>query len=364
MNSEQIKDMHLLYNAVYDEELREQFDEYNNAVYDEDIVEVATEYFYSYGLNDDGINILIEKIGLESFVEYVYELTEDLHVLTEARRAKKRTGGESYAEVKAKIDAKEASKKKVTKAATEKKETERKEPESRGVESQAKAEQPKSKKPARDAIARGIMGAVKAYQSGMERHRKATQTAGRLAGETAKTVGKVVSTTHEAGRRAGEHVKKHGMKSLAKEEIDLFDYLLEYLVAEGYADTNESALVIMANMSEEWRHDIVEKTAMAKRGHDETAIRNKIAKSTGGGKFADKATELENRPTFGDGEKKAAREKLARTQRGDFRKTTSSSPGLHGYGHKSDDPEVKEKQAARGKQRGALTPKEKKQFNR
>jgi hypothetical protein len=258
MNSEQIKDMHLLYNAVYDEELREQFEDYNNTVYDEDIVEVATEYFYSYGLNEDGIDILIEKVGLESFVEYVYELTEDLHVLTEARRAKKRTGGESYAEVKAKIDAKEAAKKKVTKAATEKKEVERKEPESRGVESQAKEEQPKSKKPARDAIARGIMGAVKAYQSGMERHRKATQTAGRLAGETAKTVGKVVSTTHEAGRRAGEHVKKHGLKSLANEEVDLFDYILEYLVSEGYADTNESALVIMGNMSEEWRQSIVE----------------------------------------------------------------------------------------------------------
>ena len=43
-----------------------------------------------------------------------------------------------------------------------------------------------------------------------------------------------------------------------KEEIDLFDTILEYLVAEGYADTNESALVIMANMSEEWRQSIVE----------------------------------------------------------------------------------------------------------
>jgi F0F1-type ATP synthase epsilon subunit len=32
----------------------------------------------------------------------------------------------------------------------------------------------------------------------------------------------------------------------------------QYLVAEGYADTNESALVIMANMSEEWRQSIVE----------------------------------------------------------------------------------------------------------
>ena len=42
-----------------------------------------------------------------------------------------------------------------------------------------------------------------------------------------------------------------------KEEIDLFDAILEHLVSEGYADTNESALVIMANMSEEWRQSIL-----------------------------------------------------------------------------------------------------------
>ena len=46
--------------------------------------------------------------------------------------------------------------------------------------------------------------------------------------------------------------------SVKKEEYDTFDTILEYLVAEGYADTNESALVIMANMSEEWRQSIVE----------------------------------------------------------------------------------------------------------
>ena len=43
-----------------------------------------------------------------------------------------------------------------------------------------------------------------------------------------------------------------------KEEIDLFDTILEHLVSEGYADTNESALVIMANMSEEWRQSILD----------------------------------------------------------------------------------------------------------
>jgi hypothetical protein len=47
--------------------------------------------------------------------------------------------------------------------------------------------------------------------------------------------------------------------SAHKEEYDLFDTILEHLVAEGYADTNEAALVIMANMSEEWRESIVEK---------------------------------------------------------------------------------------------------------
>ena len=41
-------------------------------------------------------------------------------------------------------------------------------------------------------------------------------------------------------------------------EYDIFDSILEHLIAEGYANTNESALVIMANMSEEWRQSIVE----------------------------------------------------------------------------------------------------------
>jgi hypothetical protein len=107
-----------------------------------------------------------------------------------------------------------------------------------------------------------------------------------------------------------------------------------------------------------------EATAMAKRGYDEAPIRQKIAKSTGGGEAADRASALEKKSTFGDAKKAKARQDLARKQRGDFRKTTSSSPGLHGYAHKSNDPAVKAKQAARGAQRGALTPAEKKQLNR
>ena len=310
MNSQQVQDMRLMYEAVYNDELWELANEYNNTIYDEDIVEVATEYFYTYGLNEDGIDILIEKVGLDNFVEFVYDLSEDLTILAEERSAKKRTGGESYADVKAKIDAKEAAKKKAKEEALKRKESERMEPASNGADTESKKEQPKSKKPIRDAIARQIL-------AGMKRHREATQTAGRLAGETGKTLGKIASFAGEAGRRAGEHVKKHGMKSLANEETeigitgkkipkpgsakkqyelekkrrmkkhlgknvggtqyssdvnpylnprsvreevepDLFDAILEHIVTEGYADTNESALAIMANMSEEWRQSIVE----------------------------------------------------------------------------------------------------------
>jgi hypothetical protein len=41
---------------------------------------------------------------------------------------------------------------------------------------------------------------------------------------------------------------------------DMFEHILEHLVAEGYADTNEAAIAIMANMSEEWKQSIVEET--------------------------------------------------------------------------------------------------------
>ena len=43
----------------------------------------------------------------------------------------------------------------------------------------------------------------------------------------------------------------------ASYEPDLFDVILEYLITEGYADTQEAALAIMVNMSEDWRESII-----------------------------------------------------------------------------------------------------------
>jgi hypothetical protein len=43
-----------------------------------------------------------------------------------------------------------------------------------------------------------------------------------------------------------------------RNSFDPFDIVQGYLIDEGYAETEEAAAVIMANMSEEWRESILE----------------------------------------------------------------------------------------------------------
>jgi len=100
----------------------------------------------------------------------------------------------------------------------------------------------------------------------------ARDTAGKLGGEYGakkgrETLGNIFGIPEREGRRRGTEEGQR-MYDKAKEtlggflkqdyEPDNFDIILEYLVAEGYADTNESAIKIMANMSEEWRKEIME----------------------------------------------------------------------------------------------------------
>jgi hypothetical protein len=52
-------------------------------------------------------------------------------------------------------------------------------------------------------------------------------------------------------------------KQYTTDSYDMFDLVLSHLLDEGYADTNESALVIMANMSEDWKYNIIEERVNA-----------------------------------------------------------------------------------------------------
>jgi len=199
-------------------------------------VEIATEYFYEMGLNEYGIDILIEELGVEEFVDWVNEIAED-YTLNEARSAKRRrAGGPSYEEVKKKQEERDAAKtrKRATKAAV------KNQPETEETPNQTK---------------KGLFAAIDA---GIERHNKATRDAERLAGETGKTLRKaakaaapfasgVASGISGAARLAG--------RLLRKEE---YDALFSYVLDEGYADNEEAATTIVENMSEKWISTILE----------------------------------------------------------------------------------------------------------
>ena len=70
------------------------------------------------------------------------------------------------------------------------------------------------------------------------------------------------------------------MNRPSMEAVDLYDIILSHLLDEGYADTNENALVIMANMSEDWRESIVE-ARMDPRGRPASGPMNVYANPKG-----------------------------------------------------------------------------------
>lgn len=78
--------------------------------------------------------------------------------------------------------------------------------------------------------------------------------------------------------RREEHKEKRGVK---KEQVDLYDIILSHLIDEGYAETPEAAEVIMVNMSEGWREDIVEATVLAAKGGVAGAVQVKQTKTPG-----------------------------------------------------------------------------------
>lgn len=159
--------------------------------YIEEVVDVAAQYFYEQGLNEEGLEMVIEELGYDKFVEYVFYISEDF-MLTEVRKARKRKGGKSYEEIKKEIDDREAAKKKTTAA--------KKVAVSKGDEAvkTAVATQPKSR-PALDALARGITSATKFVQQGIERDKAARKGLSTAAQQTAQTAGKVISGVRQAG---------------------------------------------------------------------------------------------------------------------------------------------------------------------
>ena len=167
----------------------------NKTKKEEVLADIAAEYLFNEGINEDGVDIFIEELGLDQFASFVEGLSADTY-LTEARAAKKaRKGAKSYDQVKAEIDAKEAAKKKPSAEKT------------KAAADTAKKQQPK-KRPVLDGIARQVL-------KGMDRHKKAMARAKGDIETTKKIASKVGKGAREFGKGFSSGVKTAGKAAKA-----------------------------------------------------------------------------------------------------------------------------------------------------
>ena len=195
------------------------------------------------GLNEIGVEILIEELGVEEFAEFVYDISEEYY-LTEAR-----AGGVIIKPVTTKGTPFKSGKptgkslERLRKEKEKRKEAEASERPSgmkAALQRQDAMVSASKQQPKKKGLLDRVAGAV---LKGIERHKAATSGMGAATKVTAGKVG-------------------NAARAFAKgftEETDLYNIILSHLIDEGYADTEEAAECIMGNMSEEWRDDIIEK---------------------------------------------------------------------------------------------------------
>lgn len=218
------------------------FNVYENEQSNEE-VEIASHYFCEMGLNEIGVEILIEELGVEEFAEFVYDISEEYY-LTEAR-----AGGVIIKPVTTKGTPFKSGKptgkslERLRKEKEKRKEAEASERPSgmkAALQRQDAMVSASKQQPKKKGLLDRVAGAV---LKGIERHKAATSGMGAATKVTAGKVG-------------------NAARAFAKgftEETDLYNIILSHLIDEGYADTEEAAECIMVNMSEEWRDDIIEK---------------------------------------------------------------------------------------------------------
>jgi len=237
-------------------------------------VDIASDYFLSEGIDEKELDVIIEDVGLDDFVEFVFE---------ERSARKSSVRAKSYDQVKSEVDKSDAAKKKAGKgeysAAYKKKETDVTDygddkPAKVSVKkvkksvAKAKATKPAAKPaakpvakkaPAKKATKSGLGDKIRgALKKGVERH-KAARAKGKEPEKRVKEFGKgFASGVKDTVKFAGK-VKKAvvGETLLALldtleegVEIDKFDAVLAYLIDEQIAEDFDAASKAMTSLSE------------------------------------------------------------------------------------------------------------------
>ena len=296
------------YNQVYEpQELSEE-------------VEISTEYFYEMGLNEDGINFVIEKLGDDEFSQWVYDIAEE-YTLTEARVGGARVEpvtktGKQIGSLKGGAKTSAIRSRQKEKAARREAEASAANPSgmtaalrSQAAQSAASKQKPKASTPAQTKKGiGGLIGAavqrakqdtellVKSIQTARAAGRPAEKIVAQAAGTAAGAVHGAAKAVHRSGQQFGKSEVgqkiKTGLGKTAKAAAgaagagvgslvagrspaaaagraagtfvrkltreDIYDIVLSHLLDEGYAETVDAAEKIMVNMSEEWRDEIVD----------------------------------------------------------------------------------------------------------
>ena len=186
-------------------------------------VEVAAEYFYAEGINEDGLDNIINEVGLEDFVEFVIDPIEELNEERSARKASVKAP--SYEKVKAKVDAADAAKKKAGKGEYSKSYAKRSGETEDSTNYNDKAPAKKKAKPVAKATVRKPKAAPKKKAATVKKVEKAVKTAKKtqpqkptskkgLLGKVGDAVKKGVER-HNKARAAGKVPEKR-VKEFAK----------------------------------------------------------------------------------------------------------------------------------------------------
>ena len=192
-------------------------------------VDHATDYFHTMGINEDGLEMIIEEMGLDDFVDFV-ECLDQHYMLNEENlqeRKARRTNTRNLERLKGKTipDALEKEAERQAKKTGEYAEKPKRKVKigapaytttiAKGKSATEKAKKSQSEKPSvRNKLAKGIMGAIaKQWQAGVDRHERST---GRTIKHDAKR-----ATVH--ARKAAHKIRQKSkqVKKAAKEVGDV-----------------------------------------------------------------------------------------------------------------------------------------------
>lgn len=292
MDSKKLSDLSLLYGAVYNEEIKEQIEEFNNrqdpfyiaeSLSEETLEEAMEELVYEIigeGLDVDNLEEIFETVLLE-LNPYAPAGSKEAKAYNKSTTASKkgaeRAAARDAAVSKVKGALKSAiGKVKEVKSAAKGAVKDVKQQSHVGLAKYAssrnlmpgaglKTQSSKGRGELRSAVASDVASRAKekVKKAGLGATSSAYKAGGAIAGSAEKTR----QALHGAASDAKATVKK-GIRGLAlgvarrmKEDMDpmdVYSIVYEHLLDEGYASTEESAKVIMANMSESWIDEIVE----------------------------------------------------------------------------------------------------------